>query len=517
MTPVASSHAPVRLQFDGLQKSFFGVPVLRSVSFSVRAGAITALVGENGAGKSTLMNLLGGNLTPDAGQMLLEGQPHQPRTPAEAQRAGIAFVHQELNLFGNLSVAENLCLDGFPLQGSPEPSASSGLGWINRPALQLQAKNRLDRVCLKLDPNTPLHRLSSGERQLVEIAKALGRHPRVLILDEPTTSLSAPECSRLFALMRELRSEGLALIFISHSLSDVLREADDLVILRDGAVVAQGPCRDFSSQQLITHMVGRTLEQLFPPRDSKRSLRQDLPCLEVRNVTQPGIVRDISFTLHSGEILGMAGLMGAGRSELARILFGLDPHASGEIRIGGELARPGPRGRIQQGVGFLTEDRRGDGLCLESSIADNMTLVSLPQLARTAIGWLDPTTLRQTVQTIRESVRLTATARDEQPVKTLSGGNQQKVVLAKWLLTRPKVLILDEPTRGIDVGAKYEIYQLIHQLADQGAGILVISSEIEELLGLCDRLLVLAKGQIRAELPRAEFQQERILAAALPA
>ncbi len=509
------------LRFEGIEKSFFGVPVLKAVRCAIRNGAITGLVGENGAGKSTLMNLLGGNLSPDAGRMWLDGQVHAPRSPAEARAAGIAFVHQELNLFPNLTIAENLCLTGFPVVGAAGRLASAGLRLLDRRRLRDLARSRLAAVGLTLDPDTPLERLPAGERQLVEIAQALGSRPRLLILDEPTTSLSAPECARLFALMRGLRDDGLALIFISHALGDVLRECDDLVVLRDGAVVGSGPAREFTAQRLVTLMVGRELNQLFPTRPELSSSAETgtsrRPVLEVRGVTQPGMVRDISFTLHAGEILGVAGLMGAGRSELARILFGLDPHSSGEIRIDGQPVPRGPRGRIRRGLAFLTEDRRADGLGLDASIADNIALVTLRNHARRGSGWLDTAGLRQVVRAIRSAVHLTPAASDGQPVKTLSGGNQQKVVLAKWLLAQPRVLILDEPTRGIDVGAKFEIYQLIQERAGQGAGVLVISSEIEELFGLCDRILVMARGQVRDDLPRSAFSQERILQAALPA
>ncbi|HXG46094.1 MAG TPA: sugar ABC transporter ATP-binding protein, partial [Methylomirabilota bacterium] len=372
-------------------------------------------------------------------------------------------------------------------------------------------------------PDTPVERLSAGERQLVEIAKALGAAARVLILDEPTTSLSAPECERLFALARQLRARGLAILYISHALGDVLRLCDDLVVLRDGEVVGSGPVGDFTQDRLVSLMVGRQLNQLFPERRTPPRPEAGGPAgaaarpaaLEVKALTQPGVVRDISFTLAAGEVLGVAGLMGAGRSELARILFGLDPHRSGEILLDGQPLRGGPRRRIQRGLAFLTEDRREDGLCLEASIADNLALVTLARHCRTPARWIDRGSLRMAIGRMREAVRLSGAAADAQPARTLSGGNQQKVVLGKWLLAEPRVLILDEPTRGIDVGAKFEIYQLIHRMADNGAGVLVISSEIEELMGLCDRILVMRRGAISGEFPRERFDRERILAAAL--
>jgi ABC-type sugar transport system ATPase subunit len=486
-------------------KSFPGVQALRGVSLTVAAGEVLALVGENGAGKSTLMNILGGNHQPDAGGMRLDGQPYAPRNPTDATRHGVAFIHQELNLFPNLSIAENIFLTSFP--------KTAGLPWIQRGTLRATTAGLLLQVGLNLPPETLVERLSAGERQLVEIAKALSIDARLIILDEPTTSLSARETESLFALMQRLRARGLAMIYVSHILGDVLRLCDDLVVLRDGEVVGSGPAGEFTADRMISLMVGRSLTQLYPTRRSQATAQ---PVLEVKSVSQPYIVHNVDFTLHRGEVLGISGLMGAGRSELARILFGLDPHASGEIRLDGKpLGRTPPLDRIRRGLAFLTEDRRAEGLCQEASIADNIALVSLRQHARPPLRLLDASRWRESIRTMREAVRLTANARDTQPVKTLSGGNQQKVVLAKWLLARPGVFILDEPTRGIDVGAKFEVYQLIHELADRGAGVLVISSEIEELIGICDRILVMRQGEIAGEFQRAEFDREKILAAAL--
>jgi ribose transport system ATP-binding protein len=525
----------------GVDKSFAGVRVLKNVSFTLSAGRTLGLVGENGAGKSTLMNILGGNHQPDAGQMKLDGVPFAPRNPTEAARRGLAFIHQELNLFPNLSIAENVFLTNFP--------RTAGLPWIHRGRLRARTAELLAQVGLNLPPETLVERLPAGERQLVEIAKALSIDARFIILDEPTTSLSARETENLFALLRRLRERGLSLIYISHILGDVLQLCDDIVVLRDGEVVGSGPAIEFTAARMITLMVGRSLRQLYPTRRAglKAGPASSLPCervsagtvaaappragkmsallwpgaesqpvLEVKRLSQPHIVHNIDFTLHRGEVLGIFGLMGAGRSELARILFGLDPQASGEIRLDGKpLGRARPLERIHQGLAFLTEDRRAEGLCLEASIADNIALVSLRQHARTPMRLLDASRWRDSIRAMREAVRLTARANDAQPVKTLSGGNQQKVVLAKWLLAKPCVLILDEPTRGIDVGAKFEVYQLIHELADQGAGVLIISSEIEELIGIGDRILVMRRGEITSEFRREEFDREKILAAAL--
>jgi ABC-type sugar transport system ATPase subunit len=492
--------APAALSFAGIGQSFGGVPVLRDVSFALTAGRTLGLIGENGAGKSTLMNLLGGNLRPDAGRMLLDGQPYAPAHPTDAARAGIAFIHQELNLFTNLSIAENIFLAALPRSGrSP---------FIDRRTLAARATGLLAQVGLPLPPTTLVENLSAGERQLVEIARALCFDTRLLILDEPTTSLSSRETATLFRLLRELRARGLTLIYISHVLEHVQQLCDDLVVLRDGAVVAQGPCADFPVERMIAAMVGRSLGQLHPVRTGRPSAD---PVLVVDRV------RDISFTLHRGEVLGLSGLMGAGRSELARILFGLDPHTTGAIRLNDTpLGTAGPRERIRRGLAFLTEDRRHEGLCLDASVADNIALVSLARHARPPLRLIDRPSWQQAITAIRSAVRLDPRTTDSQPVGTLSGGNQQKVVLAKWLLARPAVLILDEPTRGVDVGVRFDLYKLIHELADRGSAVLLISSELEELTGLCDRILVLGEGELRGEFTRPAFPREAMLQAALP-
>ncbi len=493
------------LEFRDIRKGFFGVPVLKGVSFRVDAGRVVGLVGENGAGKSTLMNILGGNHRPDGGALFLDGVAFEPRGPRDAAAARVAFIHQELNLFPNLSIAENLFLTTFPRR--------AGTPLIDRAKMHERTRALLAEVELTAPPETLVEHLPAGERQLVEIAKALSLDARLIILDEPTTSLTARETARLFALMARLRARGLAMIYISHVLEDVLRLCADLVVLRDGDVVGSGPRAEFTKERLVTLMVGRTIQQFFPPRVTVPSRE---PVLEADGLSQPGVVRDISFALHRGEVLGLAGLMGSGRSELARILFGLDPCERGAVRVNGQPLRTrSPRTSIQRRMAFLTEDRRAEGLCLEASIADNLALVTLPTHARGPLGWLDLARLRERAANIRDAVRLNKSARDSQPVKSLSGGNQQKVVLAKWLLAEPTCFILDEPTRGIDVGAKTEIYALINDLVARGAGVLIISSEIEELIGLCDRILVLNRGELRDEIARPDFDRERILRAAL--
>ncbi len=500
-----ASNLPL-LEIQGVEKAFSRVRVLRGVSLTVAPGQTVALIGENGAGKSTLMNILGGNVPPDAGCMRWSGEPYIPKTPGDATRAGIAFVHQELNLFANLTVAENLYLRDFPKRHFPVP-------WIDRKAMQTQAAGLLAQVGLTVSPDALVESLSPGERQLLEIAKALSIDARLIILDEPTTSLSAREAEHLFQLLQFLRARGVAMIYISHNLQEVLRLSDRVVVLRDGEVVGAGPTTDFNFDQMVTLMVGRSLRQMFPARSVTPEHKATLQAIRL---TQPGVVKNITFHLRAREVLGIAGLMGSGRSELARILFGLDPCASGEVLVDGRPVRGrGPRARIRQGFAFLTEDRRGEGLALEASIADNLVLVALPNMTVRPFGLIRWGPARVAMSQLRQAVQLTASAADSQPVKTLSGGNQQKVVLAKWLLAKPRIFILDEPTRGIDVGAKVEIYRLINGLAENGSSVIVISSELDELIGLCDRILVMNRGEMKAEFLRNDFDRERILRAAL--
>lgn len=497
-----SSLAPM-LQVNGLTKSFFGVKAVDGVSFDVRKGCLLGVVGENGAGKSTLMNMLGGVVVPDAGEMTLEDQSYAPRRPRDAKQAGIAFIHQELNLFTNLSVAENLFIDQYPRLG--------GLPLIHRAALRKLAQRALEAVVLDVSPTTRVETLTPGERQLVEIAKAVNAEARLIIFDEPTTSLTNRETERLFVLLQKLKAEGTAIIYISHILADVLRLADDIMVLRDGTMIERGARKAFDTRRMISLMVGRDLEQLYPAHAPRTPAQ---PVLEVEGLTQPGTVRDITLRLHHGEILGVFGLMGSGRSELARILFGLDPYQSGRIKLGGRLVgRLTPREAIEQGVAFVTENRREEGLMMNASIADNMSLVTLTEDAKLPIKLIQQRQLATRVERLGGELKLKASSY-QHPVKTLSGGNQQKVVLGKWLAAKPDVLIIDEPTRGIDVGAKLEVYTLVHNLAGRGTGVLFISSELDELIGVCDRLLVMHNGEIVASFSHDSFDREKILAAA---
>ena len=501
------------LECNDIHKSFGEVAVLRGISFALAKGQVLGLVGENGAGKSTLMNILSGLIPPTQGTLTLDGQPFQPLLPRAAQEAGIAFIHQELNLFPNLSVAENLLLQRLP-QKSWFGQNWFGLRLLDRKEAATQARQLLDQVGLAIAPDTPLERLGPAQQQLVEVAKALGSQPRIIIFDEPTTSLTRHEVQNLFRLIQHLQSEGMAMIYISHNLEDVMHLADTIAVLRDGELVAHYPQRSaFKRSAIVSQMVGRDVHQLFPERPPRAPKE---PLLRVAHLQAGQRVQDVSFVVRKEEVLGFYGLVGAGRSETIRMIYGLDDYSTGDVFWKSQpINRPTPRHWIAQGVGFLTEDRREEGLLLAQSIEKNVRLASLPKFASGLLRTLNFSAARTAATQQAQATRIKHHSLTQQPVATLSGGNQQKVVLSKWLMTQPELLILDEPTKGIDIGAKHEIYLLIHQLVAEGAGVLLISSEIEELMGMCDRILVMSQGQITAEYARDAFDRSAILEAAL--
>jgi ribose transport system ATP-binding protein len=494
-----NSTSPI-LQFTHIGKRFFGISALEDVTLSLSEGQILGVIGENGAGKSTLMNILGGVVQADKGEMRIGGKPYDPHAPHEANATGVAFIHQELNLFDNLTVAENLFIDHLPAHGSVVLRKQ---GMINR------TKEILFDIDLEVSPTARVASLSPGEKQMVEIAKALGADARIIIFDEPTTSLTSRETERLFRIIPKLKADGRSIIYISHILKDVALLADRIVVLRDGKLVADDVESAFDPTRMISLMVGRNLENIYP---EKTSTAQEKEVLGVRGVSKIGIVRHIDLQVHAGEIVGVFGLMGSGRTELARIIFGLDDYEEGEILVNGEALSPAkPIQRIKRGMAFVTEDRRQQGLMMQQSIAENLGLVSLRNFIARGFPLVRNSDLHSAVDKVAATLRIKSSDIHHHQVKTLSGGNQQKTVIGKWLIQSPRLLIMDEPTKGIDVGAKLEIYTIMNDLACDGTGILFISSEIEELIGMCDRIVVMSKGEIVGSFPRSEFDQESIL------
>lgn len=489
------------LSLDGIGKAWFGVPAVSDLELAIPEGIVLGVIGENGAGKSTLMNIIGGVVAPTSGQMRWRGEAYRPASPADATAHGIAFIHQELNLFTNLSVAENVFIDSFPRR----------FGMIDAGAMHERTVSLLRRLNLNAAPDTPVGNLAPGERQLVEIAKALHREAQLIIFDEPTTSLTVRETDRLFETIAALRAGGTTVIYISHILSDVQRLSDRIAVLRDGRLVGEGPVSFFDVPTMIGSMIGRELSNIYPPRTAAPSPEV---VLSVRRLGLPGVVEDISLDVRSGEALGLFGLMGSGRTELARMIFGLDQVATGTVTLNGVPLSGNARARVRAGLAFVTENRREEGLMMDAAIADNLALTAIESFGRPPLALIDDARLRSSTEAMQDRVRIKATDIASQPVRALSGGNQQKVVIGKWLMNAPRLFLLDEPTRGVDVGAKHEIYAIIDRLAADGNGVLLISSELEELIGICDRIVVMNHGEITGEFAREAFSDTAILAAA---
>ena len=491
------------LQLRGIGKVFTGVAALRDINLTVRAGQVHTLLGENGAGKSTLIKILAGVHQPSGGSMTLDGAPYAPASPREAAARGIAVVFQELSLCNNLTVAENIL-------ATREPAR---YGIINRRALYHRARQLVDELQLPVDVEARVADLSIAQRQLVEIAKGLSHDAKVVILDEPTSSLSDAEAEILFAIIARLKAAGKAVIYISHRMEEIMRLSDDITVMRDGQYIATLPRAETTVAELIALMVGRKMEQMYPPRLPQTPPPDAAPpALEVRRLSHSRAFRDVSFAVHPGEILGFFGLVGAGRSEVMNAVFGMLP-AHGEVRLDDESVRiRHPADAIHYGIGFVTENRKEQGLVLAQAVRRNISMAALKRFAA-RLGFLRFAAEREaaTADVARLAVR---TASIEAAAETLSGGNQQKIVLAKWLGTYPHVLILDEPTRGVDVGAKFEIYRIIRQLAAEGTAILLVSSELPELLGLSDRIVVMHEGSVNATLAPADFNPQTIMAAA---
>jgi rhamnose transport system ATP-binding protein len=492
------SGAPPVIQVQHVSKAFGGVHALQDVQFELLAGEVHALLGENGAGKSTLIKIMTGVHQPDTGTILLDGQPVRFASTREAQAHGVAAIYQEPSLFPDLDIAENILV-------GRQPTRRGSIDWKR---MYQEAGELLRRLGLSLDPRTKARELSVAQQQLVEIARALSINAKVLIMDEPTSSLTQREVEELFAIVRQLRASGAAIVFISHRLEELFALADRVTTLRDGAYVGTRAMADVTGEDLIRMMVGRTLDELFP----KQAVDAGDVVLAVERLGVEGSFSDISFELRRGEILGLAGLIGAGRTNVARALFGVEPATAGTIKLDGRtVSIRSPDAAMALGIGYVPEDRKEHGLVLKMSIADNITLPMLSSFARS--GWLDQKRALQaaTVSAKQLEVKM---ADVQQQAGQLSGGNQQKVVLAKWLGTQPRVLILDEPTRGIDVGTKAAVHGLMSDLAAQGMAILMISSELPEILGMSDRILVMREGRLTGQFSRAEATQEKIMAAA---
>lgn len=492
------------LVLDGITRDFPGVRALSGVSFSIRRGEVHALVGENGAGKSTLMHIIGGVLPPTEGSILLDGEECLFSNAHEANRAGVRVVYQELSVVPNLTVAENIFANSQPI---------NRLGLIKRGELNRRAARMIDMFGEDIDPDVMLGELPLGKRQIVEILKALTFKPRVILMDEPTSSLSGVETEALFKTVRELKDRGISFIFISHHLPEVFEIADRVTVLRDGSYQGTFPISDVNEDQLISRMVGRSIGDMFG--DRKQYTGKAAPVLEVEGLSRKGVFENISFTVNAGEILGFAGLVGAGRTEVGRAVFGVDAIDSGTIRLDGhEIRISSAREAIANGIGYLTEDRKLQGLCLDLSIRMNLAGPSLASFSKSGI--MQDSAINAFASDMADRFNI-VTPSLNQIVYNLSGGNQQKVLLGMWMGIQPRVLIVDEPTRGVDVGAKEEIYHHIYNLASRGAAIVLISSDLNEILGMSDRICVMRGGKIQTIMNRADATEENIIAQALGA
>lgn len=483
---------------DHVSKSFGPVRVIEDVSLTIEPGQVHVLLGENGAGKSTLIKMIAGIHRPDAGRILVDGNPVHISDPRAAEALGIATIHQELNLVPSLSIAENVVLGRFPTR----------LGVVSRPRARAIAREALDAVGLPLDVDTPVGRLGIAQQQLVEIAKALSVNSRVLILDEPTAALTGKEIGQLFEIMNNLKERGVAMAFISHHLDEIPLVGDVVSVLRDGHLVAQVP-PDTPEPELVKLMVGRPIDQQFPPR--RTELGGEL--LRVDGLTSAGKFSDVSFSVRAGEVVGLAGLMGAGRTEVIRAIAGADGYDAGSVWVAGRrLKRGRVAASIAAGLGHVPEDRKRQGLVLGGSIWENLGLATLYSSAH--LGIPDRRGQRSRARSVSERLRIRMHGIDQR-VGDLSGGNQQKVVFGRWVLADSKVLLLDEPTRGVDVGAKVEIYELINAVAEGGGAVLMASSELPEVLGMSDRILVMSEGRITGALEASEATQDSVMTLAV--
>ena len=498
MDPMPEQNQKYKLEVVGISKSFPGVKALDNISFRVRPGTTHVLCGENGAGKSTLMKIINGIYSPDAGQIFLDGKPVLIQDPIHARSLGISMIFQELNFVPEMSVAENIFLGRWPMKRFKQ---------VDHRAMRAQAAALLEAEGLTYDPDRKLKSLSISDIQMLEIIKAVSNNSDIIIMDEPTSAITQKEITALFEKIAQMKARGASIIYISHKLEEVFQIADDITVMRDGAIVGSKPAADLDINDVITLMVGRQMDNKYPYIATPKGatlLEADKLCSQQ--------FRDISFAVKAGELVGFAGLMGAGRTEVMRAVFGLDPYQTGSVLLEGKaLPRHDVAGTIGRGLVMLSEDRRRYGLIGIRSVLENVSLASLKRFIHK--GYLHTAAERKAVTEACESMQV-KTPGLETTVEALSGGNQQKVVLAKWIVRDPRVFLLDEPTRGIDVGAKYEIYRLMMELAARGKGIVIVSSELPELMGMCDRIYVMCHGKITGECVRADFDAEEIMALA---
>ncbi len=488
------------LEMKGINKSFPGVKVLSDVQLNLKSGELVALMGENGAGKSTLMKILGGIYERDAGTIIVKGETQEKMTPDIASSRGIAIIHQEMNLIPHLSVMENIFLGREYTYGKS--------GFVNWRKMRQETKRWLDQLAIKLDPDTLVGDLSVGQQQMIEIAKALSMQADILVLDEPTAALTNREIDALFDMIASLKEKGVGMIYISHRMEEIFQVSDRITVLRDGQYVGTVETAETNLDELVKMMVGREITDRFP----KVEVQLGGERLRVENLNVKDKLSNISFSIKSGEIVGVAGLMGAGRTELAKALFGLEKVREGQILVDGKPVRvTRPIDAISAGIALVTEDRKEEGLVLSLSVRENISLPNLQKVS--SLGVMKPRN-EQVLSNDAIQRLFIKTAGGEQIVGSLSGGNQQKVVIGKWLAKKPKILILDEPTRGVDIGAKKEIYDIMNRLAQDGVAILMISSELPEVLGMSDRVLVMHEGRITGEFTREEATQEMIMRAA---
>jgi ribose transport system ATP-binding protein len=485
------------VSFENVVKEFGPVRVLHGVSFDLAPGRVYGLLGENGAGKSTLMKILSGYELLTGGQLYVNGEPQNFRSSREAEAAGIVLIHQEFNLAEDLTIGQNIFL-----------GHEKKRGWLlDEVAMRVEAARVLAQVGLKKNPNTPVRQLIVAEKQLVEIAKALARNARLLIMDEPTATLTPGETEALFKLMDKLKADGVTIIYISHKLDEVERTTDEVIVMRDGRFVAREATRDVTRHQMANLMVGRELSDLYPPKDPMPAGK--VPLLKVQGLTVPGWAKAVSFEVQPGEIFGFAGLVGAGRTELIEGLLGLRPHSVERIELDGRAIRIGsPREAADQGLTYLSEDRKGKGLHVHFGLAENLTLMALERYAK---PWLQPQAEQRALQTAIQEFGIRTGSLDVRAA-SLSGGNQQKLALAKVLHPKPKVIVLDEPTRGVDIGAKRDIYYLVQRLARQGHALIVISSELMELVGMCHRVAVMRAGHLQTTVSAEHLTEEELIA-----